>query len=428
MSLNDTMEPLFVGIDVGKNVHCYAAYVGLELQPLFAPRTVLTSSASYADFAAWLREQLDMQRYSRIVVGLEPTGVYHEPWSAALERDFAQQVELRWVDPARTFHARQQLQQRPERKSDPADVEALAHCLRDNLGRRLSFRAPELSELASCCSRHYVLKHERLQLGNRLHSLIDRLWPGALVNLAAYRKVHPDLDSPEPLAATRGLERRLVRTVLELDPNPYTWLARTPEEIQVVLRTAGLPCGPRTAQRLWRVAHNAMLLSTETTALYAGYVRDDLARYIQLEAQLAALQTRAVALFRTTRAVGIAAIPGISEFLAAQYVAIVGDVRRFDHADQIWSLVGFDTVQDNSGDRRRLGKLTKRGAPWQRATLYQMGLSASLKCPAIAQAKARARQRGMSRVAATLHAAHKVNRICFHLYQHNERFDPQLLR
>ena len=50
------------------------------------------------------------------------------------------------------------------------------------------------------------------------------------------------------------------------------------------------------------------------------------------------------------------------------------------------------------------------------------------KAGATTQDKARARQRGMSRVAATLHAAHKVNRICFHLYQHNERFDPQLLR
>jgi transposase len=165
------------------------------------------------------------------------------------------------------------------------------------------------------------------------------------------------------------------------------------------------------------------LLAPEITPILAMPVRSDFARYQELQAERAALQARAEALVATTPGAGIATVPGMSLFLTAQYVAIVGDVTRFTHADQVWALVGFDPHQDDSGDRRRRGKITKRGESWYRAVLYQMGLSVSLKCPAVTRAKTRAQQRGKSNVAAILHAAHKVNRICFHLYQHHECFD-----
>jgi transposase len=424
MSTYSTTQPLFVGIDVGKNVHCYGAYVGLEMTQLFEPRTVHTSRLGYEVFSAWLRQQLASGCYDRIVVGLEPTGVYHEAWAYALHRDFGEGVDLRLVNPARTRQKRKQLQNRTDRKTDPVDAEALAHCLRDKLGRALHFTTTDLQEITLQCARFHVLKKERQRLANRLRTHIDRLWPGALVDVTAFKKAHPEMEPPEPLVATRALQRGLVLTVLHLDPNPYPWRARSPAEIQAALRATGLRCGPKTAQRVQRVAHNTMLLPRDLTTILAAHVRHDFARYERLKAAIAQLQARAETLLATSAAAGIADIPGLSAFLAAQYVAVVGDVERFEHADQVWALVGFDTVQNDSGDRRRQGKLTKRGEAWHRAVLYQMGFSASKDCPAIARAKARAVQRGKSKVAANLHAAHKVNRVCFHLYKHHERFDP----
>jgi transposase len=120
----------------------------------------------------------------------------------------------------------------------------------------------------------------------------------------------------------------------------------------------------------------------------------------------------------------VATVPGLSLWLAAQYVGLVGDPGRFQTADQVWALVGFDIVQDHSGDRRRRGHLTKQGQSYGRAVLFQMGFAASRRCPAIRRAKQRARRRGKGHAGAVIHAAHKTNRICFHLYQHGIPFDP----
>lgn len=157
-------------------------------------------------------------------------------------------------------------------------------------------------------------------------------------------------------------------------------------------------------------------------------MQQDLRSHQRLSEDLAHLKTRAEALLRNSPGAVVATVPGIGDFLAAQYVGLVADIQRFDHADQVWALAGFDIVQEDSGDQRRRGHLTKRGRPYARSVLYQMGLNASMACPAVQRAKQRARRRGKSKVVANIHAAHKTNRLCFHLYRHGIPFDPNKSR
>ena len=177
-----------------------------------------------------------------------------------------------------------------------------------------------------------------------------------------------------------------------------------------------------------RIAQNALLLPPATAQLLTDPLRADFRRYQQFCTELADLRERAETLLRATPGAVVATVPGITDFLAAQYVGLVADANRFAHADQVWALVGFDICQDDSGDRRRRGKITKRGLSYGREVLFRMGFSASLACPAIGRAKQRARQRGKSGLEATIHAAHKTNRICFHLYKHGIPFNPALSR
>ncbi len=124
----------------------------------------------------------------------------------------------------------------------------------------------------------------------------------------------------------------------------------------------------------------------------------------------------------------LTSFPGIGAFLAAQYLAHIIDHRRFDYADQIWSFAGFDVSQDDSGDRRRQGKISKRGSAGLRLVLFRIGLNTSQYCPLIKRTKQRALARGKRNVGAVLHAAHKANRICFHLLTHQIPFDPLVAR
>jgi len=428
MQSHSTIQPLYVAIDVGKNVHCYAAYAGPSLTLLVPPQTVRTHHPGYQHFKAWLTELVDSQRYAAIIVGLEPTGVYHEAWAYALQRDFGNSVVLQLVNPFRTKQKRKQLNNRAERKTDPIDTESLAHCLRDGMGRLLYFPSENLQSLDLWCRRYDVLRHDRQRLANRVRSQLDRLWPGALVNVAAFKRAHPHLQPPDPLVCTQPLQRKLVQALLHIDPNPHTWRALSANQIQATLREDGWRCGPKTAQRVSRVAHEALLPPPGRAQLLAELLSADFHRYQQLCEEMTDLRTRATVLVRTTPGTVIATVPGLSEFQAAQYAGLVADAARFDHADQVWALVGFDTIQDDSGDRRRRGKITKRGHPYGRAVLFQMGLSASMACPAIGRAKQRALQRGKCKLVATIHAAHKTNRICFHLYKHGVAFDPHKSR
>ena len=428
MQSHSTMERLYIAIDVGKNVHCYAAYAGSRLTLLVSPQTVRTHHPGYEHFKTWLTELVDSQRYAAIIVGLEPTGVYHEAWAYALQRDFGDSVVLQLVNPFRTKQKRKQLNNRAERKTDPIDAESLAHCLRDDIGRRLSFPSENLQSLDLWCRRYDVLRHDRQRLTNRVRSQLDRLWPGALVDVAAFKRAHPHLQPPDPLVRTQPLQRKLVQALLHIDPNPYTWRALSAQQIQTTLREDGWRCGPKTAQHVLRVAQEALLPPPSRAQLLAELLSADFRRYQQLCEEMTDLRTRAEELVRITPGSVVATVPGISEFQAAQYAGLVADAGRFDHADQVWALVGFDTIQDDSGDRRRRGKITKRGHPYGRAVLFQMGLSASMACPAIGRAKQRALQRGKSKLVATIHAAHKTNRICFHLYKRGVAFDPNKSR
>ena len=87
------------------------------------------------------------------------------------------------------------------------------------------------------------------------------------------------------------------------------------------------------------------------------------ARMRQVEKQLAALAKQApdVALLRT--------IPGIGLLTATALVALIGDVRRFRSARHLASYLGLVPKERSSGNKRRLGRISKRGDAYIRMLL-----------------------------------------------------------
>src|SRR5512143_272969 len=83
-------------------------------------------------------------------------------------------------------------------------------------------------------------------------------------------------------------------------------------------------------------------------------------------------------------------VSGSSPYHAARYLALVGDVERFASADHRWAFAGVDPVYQQSGDRRWVGHLSKRGDPAFRDTLYLIGQRTAQHCPPIQQAFRRA--------------------------------------
>jgi transposase len=102
----------------------------------------------------------------------------------------------------------------------------------------------------------------------------------------------------------------------------------------------------------------------------------------------------------------LATIPGLSALLAARYLAgIGGDVTRFPSANHLWSYAGYDPIINDSGNGRYHGPISRRGSPYLRVTLFQMGFLASRHNPATARVYVRARDRGVGDVKRMQHAA-----------------------
>lgn len=428
MENDSSTHPLYVSVDIGKNVNTYGGYAGLGLQVLQAPTEVRSNGEGFAQFTKWLTACLQSGTYEPIVVGLEPTGVYHEAWAYAIQQTFGERLELRLLNPYQTKQKRKQLLIGRQRKTDPIDVEAIAHCLRDGLGNPAYLRSGATLRFELWASDYRQTQREQQRLVVRLLTQMDRLWPGALINVKAFQKAHPDLPVPVPLVLSKPLERQRIQLILEHEPNPYAWKSKSIQDVQRFYREHGLRCGAVIAQKLLEVVEQALFPPPELAALLAERLRADFFRYQSLLGRLAYLQQQAEALVPHSEAAVLTSFPGIGAFLAAQYLAYIIDHRRFDYADQIWSFAGFDVSQDDSGDRRRQGKISKRGSAGLRLVLFRIGLNTSQYCPLIQRTKQRALARGKRNVGAVLHAAHKANRICFHLLTHQIPFDPFVAR
>jgi transposase len=427
---------LFVTLDIGKNVHWFGAYAGFELTPVIEPFKVRSDRAGFEQVTAIIDGLLSCGQYHQVVLGHEPTGVYHEAWSRALAERYAPYrqgeaepaLNYQFLNPLLSSRKRAELTKGRKRKTDRIDLRAIAYCLRDGLGQP-AFLASDQALRFQLWGQAYRTNHrQRQRLTVAILAQLDRLWPGALVNLKRFRKMHPELETPVPLVRSKPLERQRVRTILQHCPNPHHFLALGQDGIQAFFRTHLGRCGPVTAHLAYNVVKNALLPPPDLAELLAGQLQADFEHYLALEQRFEALADQAQHLLPHSPADILTTVPGISALLAARYLAHLGHPQRFKQAKEIWAFAGFDVVSEESGDFRRIGQITKKGAPGLRDTLYLIGFHTAQKMPAIGRTKQRALARGKGEVAATIHAAHKANRICHHLLYHQIPFDPDQLR
>jgi len=428
---------LFVPIDIAKNVNWFAAYAGYDLNPVVEPTKVRTDQTGLQRLTGVVEALRACGAYDRLVVGMEPTGVYHENWARSLHERYGSQdngsqaqppVDLCFVNPLLSNRRREDLNRGRKRKTDPVDLKAMAVCLRDGQGQPAFI--PTAADLTfQLWGRRYrqTVRQQR-RLGNAILADLDRLWPGAVVNLKRFKRTHPDLEPPVPLVSTKALERLTLRAILQHCPNPYDLLALGPDGIMAFLRTHMGRCGSKTAHKVYQLLHTAVLPAPPVAALLADQLQTDFDHYLALEARFTRLTAQAEQITPDSPAAVLTAIPGLSPILAARYLAHLGHFRRFTSPDEIWAFAGFDLVTQESGDFRRTGHITKKGEPGFRDTLYLIGFHTAKHIPAVARAKQKALARGKDQTRATIHAAHKANRICHHLLYHQLPFDPARAR
>ena len=271
---------------------------------------------------------------------------------------------------------------------------------------------------------HFQQVRERRKSGVRILAAFDRLWPGALVDVKKFKKAHPKLPTPEPLVKSSPLDRSLIRMLIQHCPDPHRIRGMNQAEIIAMVREYTGRCGKATAARIAACAQNALLPPAEISTVLVKRVQADFEHYLAIERRLDQLAEEADRLIPGSSAEVLTSVPGISACLAARYLAGVGDIKRFANASEVWSFAGFDPKISGSSDSLEVGSISKKGDAAFRDALFTIGVHTSRACKPIGVAKERALKSGKSGVEANVHAAHKANRLCWHLLHHQERYDP----
>ncbi len=119
--------------------------------------------------------------------------------------------------------------------------------------------------------------------------------------------------------------------------------------------------------------------------------------------------------------------PGVSVVIAAQYVSVIDDPKRFRHAHQVESYLGL-VPSEHTSVHRKLGSITKQGNSYLRALLVQGAwciLRSKAKDPLVLWAKAVEQRRG-KRVAAVA-AARRLAGILWAMWRKDTVYDAEHL-
>jgi transposase len=147
--------------------------------------------------------------------------------------------------------------------------------------------------------------------------------------------------------------------------------------VKTELQHLALNQGMQKKRHLWSVRGRADF-NNLSLARWAGQRREDLVAVLSL------VQSQVEKLDRAVEEVAAAdhqaqllmTQPGVGPITALAFVVTIGDVGRFKRGKQVASYLGLIPAERSSGDKRRLGSISKQGNMFLRTMLVEAAQSA----------------------------------------------------
>jgi transposase len=143
---------------------------------------------------------------------------------------------------------------------------------------------------------------------------------------------------------------------------------RIMNQLQAVALNEGLRC----KKKLWR-EHGRQQLESFRLAPWASRRRRDLLELMDRLNPTIAELTQAIEqeVEKCPEAQRLRTHPGVGALTALAFVLIIGEAGRFQCGKQVASYLGLVPLEDSSGNRRRLGHITKQGSSMLRFLLVE---------------------------------------------------------
>jgi transposase len=197
--------------------------------------------------------------------------------------------------------------------------------------------------------------------GRRRRPKTDRLDARWLVQLLARELAPESWIPPEEIQRLRGLTR-LRKTLAD---ERRRWAQR----LHALLVQEGWSCG---RGRLLTQTGRRWLAGLALPAPARAYAETALALIGACERELEPLEAELRRFARADRRCqALLQIYGVGAFIACHLLAEIGEASRFRRPRQLVRASGLDPVVDESGERRRRGRLAKAGSPYLRFALVE---------------------------------------------------------
>ena len=138
------------------------------------------------------------------------------------------------------------------------------------------------------------------------------------------------------------------------------------------LQAVALNEGLRSKKRLWG-EHGRQQLESFPLARWASRRRRDLLELLDRLTPTIAELSQAIEqeVEKCPKAQRLMTHPGVGPLTALAFVLIIGEADRFQCGKQVASYLGLVPLEDSSGNRRRLGHITKQGSSMLRFLLVE---------------------------------------------------------
>ncbi|HEQ1131160.1 TPA: IS110 family transposase [Streptococcus pyogenes] len=123
----------------------------------------------------------------------------------------------------------------------------------------------------------------------------------------------------------------------------------------------------------------------------------------------------------------ITSITGIGDVLGAAIFSEIGDISRFERANQLVAYAGLDVAVKQSGNFNATDtKISKRGSPYLRRAIWLAASVAAFKDPALSVYYQKLRQRGKAHGTAIGAVARKLTNVIFAVLRDNKAYIPNI--
>jgi transposase len=335
------------------------------------------------------------------VIGLEATGSLHRAWAAEIERRWP--GSLRLFAPSETTAARTQLGSR-RFKSDDRDCAALVWLLRQGAGR--------LAEPDAVAAMLGVVRHRaqlvdaRRVLQQRLHDQLNALCPG--------------LSAPPGHGRALKLSSPTGQAVLAC---AAAFAGRAPSKRSLQAKAPGRLTD--TIAGFWVGRWKRLLDPPADAQLRAARLGRDLARWHELDADIALADDQLADLLAQTDGQILTSLPGVAVVRAGEFSAYTLPIERWPTPEHLYSATGLAPATYQSSTITRRGSISRQGLPEHRNALMGIAWGLSLNSDAFKARNTELRARGFAAIQARVALARHACRLCWRLLQTHQPYDDR---